>query len=103
MPQNIGLCIGINNYPGTGNDLSGCVNDANDWAKVLSARGFAVKKLIDKQATKKNMADAMRAAVAQASQGDSVVIQYSGHGSYVPDDNAEANEADGTDEVLCPW
>ena len=26
------LCIGINDYPGTGSDLSGCVNDANDWA-----------------------------------------------------------------------
>ena len=26
------LCIGINDYPGTQNDLSGCVNDANDWA-----------------------------------------------------------------------
>ncbi|WP_349769079.1 caspase family protein, partial [Zoogloea sp.] len=22
------LCIGINDYPGTQNDLSGCVNDA---------------------------------------------------------------------------
>ncbi len=26
------LCIGINDYPGTQNDLSGCVNDAQDWA-----------------------------------------------------------------------
>jgi hypothetical protein len=24
------LCIGINDYPGTDSDLSGCVNDAND-------------------------------------------------------------------------
>ncbi len=24
------LCIGINDYPGTQNDLSGCVNNAND-------------------------------------------------------------------------
>jgi metacaspase-1 len=102
MSQKIGLCIGINDYPGTHNDLAGCVNDSNDWAAALKARGFTVQKLLDKQATKKNIADAMRAAVAQASPGDSVVIQYSGHGSYVPDDNAEANE-DGTDEVLCPW
>ena len=26
------LCIGINDYPGTGMDLRGCVNDADDWA-----------------------------------------------------------------------
>ena len=29
------VCIGINDYPGTYNDLSGCVNDANDWADLL--------------------------------------------------------------------
>ena len=30
------LCIGINDYPGTDSDLSGCVNDANDWAAALT-------------------------------------------------------------------
>jgi len=28
----LALCIGINDYPGTVNDLSGCVNDAQDWS-----------------------------------------------------------------------
>ncbi|MFN7677703.1 MAG: caspase family protein, partial [Cyanobacteriota bacterium] len=46
------LCIGINNYPGTDCDLRGCVNDANDWAATLAARGFTVKTLLDNQATK---------------------------------------------------
>ena len=46
------LCIGINNYPGTHMDLQGCVNDANDWAGVLGARGFKVATLLDDQATK---------------------------------------------------
>ena len=41
------LCIGINDYPGTANDLSGCVNDANDWVAELTTRGFAVQKLLD--------------------------------------------------------
>ena len=36
------LCMGINNYPGTGMDLQGCVNDATDWAAELTARGFQV-------------------------------------------------------------
>jgi len=30
------LCIGINDYPGTDFDLSGCVNDAHDWAQALT-------------------------------------------------------------------
>ena len=36
------LCIGINDYPGTGSDLAGCVNDANDWGDALQGRGFEV-------------------------------------------------------------
>ena len=36
------LCMGINNYPGTHMDLSGCVNDARDWAAELTVRGSAV-------------------------------------------------------------
>ena len=78
------LCIGINDYPGTQNDLSGCVNDANDWAAALAARGFAVTKLIDAQATKAAMVGAMSALIAGAARGDTVVITYSGHGTWVP-------------------
>ncbi|MEW6363152.1 MAG: caspase family protein [Acidobacteriota bacterium] len=95
------LCMGINNYPGTNSDLAGCVNDANDWAKALSNRGFAVKQLFDQQATGKAMRSAMLAAVTGASAGDLVVIQYSGHGSFVPDEDGD--EPDGTDECLCPY
>ena len=42
MPKKTALCIGINNYPGTQNDLNGCVNDANDWTAELKARGYTV-------------------------------------------------------------
>lgn len=95
------LCIGINDYPGTGSDLAGCVNDANDWAAALSARGFKVKTMFDKQATGSAMRRAIRAIVSKAKPGDTVVIQYSGHGSYVPDQDGD--EPDGTDECLCPY
>ena len=95
------LCIGINDYPGTQNDLSGCVNDANDWAAALAARGFAVTKLIDAQATKAAMVSAISGLVGGAAKGDSVVITYSGHGTWVPDQNGD--EPDGRDEGLCPW
>ncbi|WP_374266621.1 caspase domain-containing protein [Zoogloea sp.] len=95
------LCIGINDYPGTQNDLSGCVNDANDWAAALTARGFGVTKLLDAQATKAAMVAAMRNLIAGAAKGDTVVITYSGHGTWVPDQNGD--EPDGRDEALCPW
>lgn len=95
------LCIGINDYPGTQNDLSGCVNDANDWAAELAGRGFAVTRLLDGQATKAAMAAAIGALVSGAASGDSVVITYSGHGTWVPDRSGD--EPDGRDEGLCPW
>ncbi|WP_300449729.1 caspase family protein [Accumulibacter sp.] len=95
------LCIGINNYPGTHMDLSGCVNDANDWAAELTARGFSVSKLLDSQATKAAMVGGIQTLIASATSGDVVVITYSGHGTYVPDTNGD--EVDGLDEGLCPY
>jgi hypothetical protein len=95
------LCIGINNYPGTHMDLKGCVNDANDWAGELSARGFTVKLLLDAQATKSAMVAAFTDVIGTAGSNDVVVITYSGHGTYVPDTNGD--EIDGLDEALCPY
>lgn len=95
------LCIGVNDYPGTGMDLSGCVNDAQDWAEQLDARGYAVTVLLDRKATKAAMSAAFRRLVKSAAAGDSLVITFSGHGTYQPDTNDD--EADGYDEALCPY
>ena len=95
------LCIGINDYPGTGSDLSGCVNDAKDWAGMLTGRGFEVTTMLDKDATKAKMAGAMTELVRGAGYGDLAVITYSGHGTWVPDQDGD--EADQRDEALCPY
>jgi metacaspase-1 len=97
----LALCMGINDYPGTGSDLAGCVNDAHDWAQALKDRGFAVATLLDRQATGQKMKASMKDVITRAEKGDTVVIQYSGHGSYVPD--AQGDEPDGFDECLCPY
>lgn len=101
MATKYALCIGINDYPGTGSDLAGCVNDANDWAALLQSLGFGVKKLLDKQASRANILAEMGNIVAQAKKGDSIIFQYSGHGTYIPDEDGD--EADQTDESLCPY
>lgn len=95
------LCIGINDYPGTGSDLAGCVNDAHDWAAALRARGFKVTTLLNRKATGKNIRAGIRALLAASVSGDLAVVQYSGHGSFVPDSNGD--EPDGTDECICPY
>ena len=94
------LHIGINNYPGTGSDLSGCINDANDWRDALEAREFQVTSLHDSDATKHNMVEAITKIVDDTGKNDISVITYSGHGTWVPDEDGD--EVDGRDEALCP-
>jgi uncharacterized caspase-like protein len=77
------LCIGINDYPGTGSDLSGCVNDAQDWAEELTKRGFDTEIMLDAEATGDAMRSGIRRKLAGAGSGDTVVITYSGHGTWV--------------------
>lgn len=95
------LCIGINDYPGTHMDLSGCVNDAKDWAKIFEKRGFTVEMLLNKQAKGKIIRQKIQALLEKAKSGDFVAIQFSGHGSFVPDEDSD--EPDGTDECICPY
>jgi hypothetical protein len=94
------LCVGINDYPGIANDLSGCVNDAKDWAAALERRGYGIRLLLDRAATKAAMVGALSDLVGEAKTGDSLVFTYSGHGSWVPDEDGD--EADHRDETLCP-
>lgn len=101
MVKKMALCIGINNYPGTDSDLSGCLNDVKDWSRVFGQHGFTVQKLVDAEATKKNILAAIKQMLSTAEKGDSILLQYSGHGTYVPD--KDGDEDDGTDECLCPY
>lgn len=96
----LALCIGINDYPGTDSDLSGCVNDAQDWTATLKGRGFSVSQLIDRQATRKAMMAGIKQLVAAGKSGDTLVITYSGHGTWQADESGD--EPDGRDEALCP-
>jgi hypothetical protein len=100
---NRALCIGINDYPGINSDLAGCVNDAEDWAEVLRNRNFEagdMEVLLDDEATKVKILSAMKKIVKDTKPGEIGVITYSGHGTWVPDDDGD--EADGRDEALCP-
>lgn len=99
--KRLAVCVGINNYPGTQNDLSGCVNDAREWATELTTRGFSTTSLIDSQASKGGIMFHVKDALRQAQPGDVVVFTYSGHGSWTPD--LDGDEPDGRDEALCPY
>lgn len=101
MKRKLALCVGINDYPGEGNDLSGCVNDARDWAELLDANGYWTTKLLDADATHMVVMTELKRMVEEARWGDRIVFTYSGHGSWIPD--ASGDEADGRDEVMCMY
>jgi uncharacterized caspase-like protein len=98
------LLIGINKYLIPGADLRGCVNDVKNLREVLIGlfgfRKSDITVLTDTAATKKAMQAAIQKLVREARKGDSILLHYSGHGSNVPD--ADGDEADERDEILCP-
>lgn len=96
----VSLHIGIN-YAGSGHDLAGCINDAMDWSSLCSKHGFTSTTLLEQEATKSRMVSAIADLVHSLNSGDTGVITYSGHGSWLPDRSGD--EPDGRDEVLCPF
>jgi hypothetical protein len=96
--MNKALCTGINNYPGSANDLQGCVNDANDWANALKNFGFNVTTVIDAAVTTDNIKNLLLKMITEAESGDTLVFTYSGHGTNVPDTSGD--EDDSYDEAL---
>lgn len=56
--------------------------------------------MLDSDVVKSNMKDAIKKLVSDTGRDDVSVITYSGHGTWVPDDDGD--EVDGRDEALCP-
>ncbi len=98
------LCVGINDYPYEGNDLNGCVNDANAWADLLVDHyGFPrdnVTLMLDAEATKANILAHLDGMVTGAKPGDMLVFTNSSHGTYVADTSGDEEKYD---EAMCPY
>ncbi|MGK7944809.1 MAG: caspase domain-containing protein [Microcystaceae cyanobacterium] len=94
------LC-GINQYT-TQTQLRGCINDVNNLTRLLQSFQFLpenIRQLTDYQVTKAAVIDAYYWLIQDAQAGDQLVFHFSGHGSYVPDQ--QGDEIDGTDEIIC--
>ncbi len=105
--KNKALLVGINKYPNPSNELRGCVNDILDMEHYIAEthKVYAkenIKKLTDKQATKKEIVQQIKWLLADAKAGDSLLFHYSGHGAQVPTQN-RLLEKDGLDEIICPY
>ena len=97
------LLIGIN-YKGTSSELNGCINDAERMKAFLLTKGYKEANIrmftddTNKKPTKyRILKELLRLILSGAS---SLFFHYSGHGSWVWDQNED--EEDGKDETLVP-
>lgn len=100
------LLIGIN-YKGTEDELRGCINDIKNIESILINNCDYLKENIkilteehDIIPNRSNMEKYINWLVSNCIQGDTLIFYYSGHGSYINDQNKD--ESDGKDEVLIP-
>ena len=105
--KNKALLVGINKYPDPINELRGCINDILDMEHFISETNKVyakenIKKLIDRNATKKEIVSQIKWLVEGAEPGDQLLFQYSGHGAQAPTLHQHVEE-DGLDEIICPY
>jgi hypothetical protein len=97
------LLIGIN-YIGTQNELYGCINDTDSISNLLLSRGFKdIQFLTDNTSEKpirNNIINKFTNLLTNAKSGDTVFLFYSGHGSYITDNNN--NEQTNNDQLIVP-
>ena len=101
------LCVGINKFQNIPQaNLNGCVNDTTDMISILKKyMGFTdndIVRLIDEQATKRNIMEKLNEMVNGAKEGkyNYLVFSISSHGTQVPDPHKD--EPDMADESFCP-
>ena len=90
--MNYFLGLGINDYPGSSNDLNGCINDIDRVLFKLDSMGitFTPKTLFDSEVIKENVELSIRNIFTEHSNNykleddDSyLILYYSGHGTQV--------------------
>ncbi len=101
------LLIGVGAYEHFDKDdyLLAPRNDAEEMKAVLMSRGMKASNitlLIDAAARKKDIEDKLDSLMRQLHADDFLVVYFSGHGSYQPDEPG-GDEEDGLDEVILPY
>ncbi len=101
------LLVGVGTYK-VGVTLPGIDKDLEMMTEAVQLMGFKesrIKILKDSDATLENIREALaRWLVEGVGPEDRVLFYFSGHGSQVKDRKGEtSDEADGADEVLCPY
>jgi len=104
MAKGYALTIGLNSvnpshYDGWSGELLACEADAKDMTEIAKSRGFSVKTLLTRSATRKNVIKELSKAAKTLKSDDIFMLSYSGHGGQVKDMNKD--EDDYQDETWC--
>ncbi len=84
-PEGFAVVVGINDYPGTSNDLSYCVPDATGVSALLPKVGFTPEHVVmvtDARAKKANISAQIASLASKMGPEDVFVLYYSGHGNF---------------------
>lgn len=105
MIKGISLHVGVNSTSVGGTSLVGCVNDATEMALIAEQHGFEGREVVaDCKATFKNVTDKIKEAATQLGPGDIFFFTFSGHGSFIADEDEvegeDDDELDDRDETL---
>ena len=103
--QRWALIIGIADYEGTSSDLSHTDDDAQEMRDVVLQAGYPeenVRLLLNSQASKSAIRDAIDWLLANEEAGDEVLFFFSGHGFRTADTKGldTDEETDGYDEGI---
>ena len=93
------VVIGVNDYPGSGDDLSSAVNDANDMTQALDALGVSDDHVIvlrDGQVTRNTLLDSVGWLAAHAGSEAVAGFFYAGHVRKTNAGNEEIVTSDGS-------
>lgn len=98
------IVIGINDYPGTSNDLNFCVADAKSMKDALNLKyGYSLQNIsliTDSSATRSNITQAINDVKSKVQAGDEVFFFFSGHGAK---GKADDGDTENIDESIVIW
>lgn len=102
------LLIGIDDYPGTSNDLASCVADTRVMRQMLIDHfGYKPENIVvinDANATREHIIQAFRRHLGQAGRGGAALFYFSGHGMQMDGNyGVQDEESDGVDEAIFVW
>ena len=97
------LVIGIGTYQDKHwGDINGDA-DVKLVTDMLASAGYKdVTSLVNRQATKRNIVNALRALGRKCHEGDVVLVHFSGHGQQMTDENGDETK-DHLDEAWIPY